>query len=165
MVFIFVMSTDLGNSHNSLGLLVRALHSLTPSFFDSLSIYQIEKMNEALRKLGHLSEYMVLTLFAVRAIQFGRPTLKASAFVGAMLLSVVYALSDELHQRFVGSRSPSMRDVMIDSSGSVICMLGILAWFYFKGVERRLRERIDPNSAFKEPVEDKAELDARHALL
>jgi VanZ family protein len=141
MAFIFVMSTDLGNVKHSQGLLIRVLQSIAPSFLETLSNYQLHRLDYVIRKLGHFSEYMVLTMLAVRAIQFGRPALKVSSLIGALALSVGFALSDELHQRFVLSRSPSMRDVMIDSFGSAVCMLCILAWFSVKGIERRLHNQ------------------------
>ena len=35
------------------------------------------------------------------------------------LLAIIYAATDELHQKFVAGRGPSIRDVMIDSMGAL----------------------------------------------
>lgn len=164
MAFIFAMSTDIGSPQNSQGLLERVLHFLSPSFLKSLSQYQIHRVDYALRKLGHFTEYMVLTLLAVRVLQFGRPKLKLSSFLGAMALSVGFALSDEFHQRFVESRTPSMRDVLIDSAGSAVCMIGILARFWIKGVERRLQDRATAESDLVGQADDVQIDGARQAL-
>lgn len=41
----------------------------------------------------------------------------------SLLVSFLYACSDELHQFFVGGRSASFRDVLIDSTGACIGIL------------------------------------------
>src|SRR5262249_29588180 len=94
-----------------------------------------------IRKMGHLTEYAILTLLAVRAIQFGEPRLKPRAAIGAFFISVLYACSDEFHQRFVPGRTSSPRDIIIDSVGVTLVMLGILLWFVHKSVNRGLWKR------------------------
>lgn len=59
----------------------------------------------------------------------------ASAFV------LLYAVSDEFHQRFVPGRSSEVRDVMIDTTAGVVGV-GIYAL-----VEARLRKRRLDNNA------------------
>jgi VanZ family protein len=70
----------------------------------------------ALRKLGHVSEYLLLTLAWARALG-GRISVAAA-------ISVLYAVSDELHQTFVSGRHGTPVDVVIDSIGiSLACLL------------------------------------------
>jgi len=138
MTFIFFLSTGAGSTENSVGLITRVLGYFSPRLLASLSDYQLYRLDYAVRKLGHLTEYFILTLLAVRAIQFGHPRLKKSAFFGALTLSVLYAISDEFHQRFVGGRSASSKDVLIDIAGIVLCIVFILVWFAVKHLERRL---------------------------
>jgi VanZ family protein len=144
MAVIFFMSTDVGSGQNSAGMLTWILERLAPSYRASLTDYHLAGLNYALRKFGHLSEYAVLTLLAVRAIQFGRPGLKWQAFVGALVLSAGFAATDEIHQAFTASRGPSPRDVLIDCAGATLCMAGILLWFGVKRLERRLWMPMSP---------------------
>ena len=69
-----------------------------------------------LRKCAHVTEYAVLAFLLVRAIGREAP---------ALLLGVLYAASDELHQAFVRGRHASPIDVAIDTVG---LLLGLLAW-------------------------------------
>jgi VanZ family protein len=68
-----------------------------------------------LRKIAHACEYAVLGLLLVRATR--REHL-------AVLIGVLYAATDELHQHFVPGRHATVRDVAIDAAGVV---LGVLA--------------------------------------
>lgn len=138
MAFIFFMSTEIGSTKTSLGLITRVLGFFSPRLLATLSDFQLDRLDYTVRKLAHMAEYMVLTLLAVRAIQFGRPQLKVGTFFGALAISALYAMTDEFHQKFVGGRSASAHDVLIDIAGAVLCMAGILLWFGIKHVERRL---------------------------
>jgi VanZ family protein len=160
MAIIFFMSTDVGNGQNSASMLTWLLERLAPTYRASLNDYHIAGLNYALRKLGHVSEYAILTMLAVRAIQFGRPGLKWQAFVGALCLSAGYAATDEIHQAFSASRGASPRDVLIDCSGAVLCMAGILLWFGVKRVERRLWGGRVPDEGLV--VEERAEVAGVH---
>ena len=67
-----------------------------------------------LRKGAHVTEYAILGLLLVRALGRELP---------AFLVGVAYAISDELHQHFVGGRHSSPIDVAIDSTGVLIGVL------------------------------------------
>ena len=67
-----------------------------------------------LRKCAHASEYAVLALLLYRALARELP---------AFLIGFAYAVSDEVHQAFVGGRHPSPFDVAMDAAG--LC-LGLL---------------------------------------
>ena len=47
---------------------------------------------------------------------------------GAFVLSLLYAISDELHQTFVPGRSGRLTDVGFDSLGALLA-LGLVWWF------------------------------------
>ena len=48
--------------------------------------------------------------------------------LGVALLVLLYAASDEFHQRFVPSRDASLRDVLIDTSGGALGLLILWAF-------------------------------------
>jgi VanZ family protein len=70
----------------------------------------------ALRKVAHAAEYAVLGALLARALGTSWP---------ALLLGVLYAVSDEVHQTFVSGRQGSALDVAIDAVG-VAC--GVVLW-------------------------------------
>src|SRR6476620_11084152 len=68
------------------------------------------------RKCAHVIEYAVLALLlwrALRSVSLLR-TKTLMAFGAALLGSALFAASDEFHQTFVRSRTPSVRDVFLD---------------------------------------------------
>lgn len=94
--------------------LIFALSSI-PSLSTGLGVWDL-----ALRKLAHVGEYAVLGALLLRALSATGP---------ALVLGVMYAVTDEIHQHFVPGRTASALDVVIDAVG---VLLGI-------GVYRRLR--------------------------
>ncbi len=67
-----------------------------------------------LRKLAHMVEFGILTWLVWRAIL---------SFSWSGIISLLYAISDELHQRFVPGREGTLRDVIIDAIGVIIAIL------------------------------------------
>jgi VanZ family protein len=143
MIFIFSMSTGAGSSGHSIRLIGVILQRISPSLLASLSAYQLDALNFGLRKLAHLSEYTALMLLSVRAFQYGRPELRWRSFIGALGLSIFFAMSDELHQILTPGRTPAIRDVLIDSSGAILCFVVLAGYFMLKSLERRLRNKPD----------------------
>jgi VanZ family protein len=75
-----------------------------------------------LRKAAHVTEYAVLGMLLLRALEREAPALAAG---------IAYAATDELHQHFVRGRHAAPVDVAIDAVGVA---LGMLVWL-------RVRER------------------------
>ena len=77
------------------------------------------------RKCAHVTEYAVLALLLWRAfhnVQVLRT--KTLVVFGAVLLGcALFAASDEFHQTFVRSRTPSVRDVLLDVAGALLGLL------------------------------------------
>lgn len=68
------------------------------------------------RKIAHFGEYALLTLLWWRAL---RTKLAVRAAVGvAFAVAVLYAATDELHQRYVDGRVGTPVDVLIDAAGA-----------------------------------------------
>ncbi|MHB8641654.1 MAG: VanZ family protein [Gaiellaceae bacterium] len=81
----------------------------------------------ALRKGAHMTEYAILSVLLVRALERAVP---------AFVLGVLYAASDEFHQTFVRGRHGTPVDVAIDSAGVA---LGLLAWRRYAAVDKSSR--------------------------
>ena len=80
-------------------------------------------------KLVHALVYGVLGALMVRAVSDARWVgVTASATLVAALLSTLYGISDEFHQRFVPGRSPEAFDVMMDAIGASGAAFGVWTW-------------------------------------
>ncbi len=73
-----------------------------------------------LRKLAHVTEYAVLAALLFRAFGGGRAPSRDRLLWLSCALAVLYAVTDELHQRFVPGRTPALADVVIDAAGAVL---------------------------------------------
>jgi VanZ family protein len=81
-------------------------------------------INLLLKKGGHFCVYGVLAFLWWRVLSRGRPR-AWTPLLGALVLTTLYAISDEYHQSFVPGRQPRVVDVVIDASGAAI-VLGIV---------------------------------------
>jgi len=118
---IFVFSTEIFSGSNTGGI----IGSLLQKIFPSMSGEDLDLIHSLVRKLGHFGEFFILAVLIMRALR------KHSNDVGlAIALITLYAISDELHQSVVPSRTASALDVLIDVFGGVCGTL----WF-------RLRNR------------------------
>jgi VanZ family protein len=123
---IFAGSTDIFSTEQTSRYLVPFLRWLHPE----ISISAIATIHFALRKLGHLTEYVVLAALLWRALRSPR-NLRAkmsTLFVGVSVACTIIAVSDEFHQSFVASRTASPHDVLIDVCGA---LMGILLCLMF----------------------------------
>jgi VanZ family protein len=75
-----------------------------------------------LRKLAHVTEYLVLAGLLLRAL---RRSGVASALPVAVAAALAYAAGDEWHQSFVPGRTATPRDVAIDGVG--IALAAVIA--------------------------------------
>ena len=94
-------------------------------------------LNFVVAKLGHLTIFGVLALLLWRALA-GTTRLRHPS-PWALALTVLYAITDELHQAFVPGRNASILDVGIDAAGAMIAIaiVGFVgAWW--------LRRRVRP---------------------
>lgn len=118
MTIIFLGSTDMLSAEHTSRFLVPFLRWLDPQ----ISFATLNAIQFGIRKLGHLTEYAVLAMLLWRALRSGtRWQMKISIlFLVAALACAIFAASDEFHQSFVPSRTPSPRDVMIDICGAFL---------------------------------------------
>lgn len=88
----------------------------------------IDTFHHFIRKGAHFTVYLILGILSLNAFQKSK-LLGSKGIVFALGLCILYAISDEIHQAFVPGRGPSMKDVGIDSLGS---MMGIGIYLLFK---------------------------------
>ena len=137
-VLVSGASSSGGASGNTESLLLQGLRSLSPRFAASLTAWQIEALNYAVRKSAHFVEYAVLMCLTLRAFQFGFQRLRLRSVLASSLAVSLFAAGDEVHQWFVPGRSASAADVLIDVCGAGAGLLACATLFVMKRLERSL---------------------------
>ena len=77
----------------------------------------IENVQTLVRKLAHFSIYTVLGINLMGFVNTYDGLRRKDKVLITILVGVIYAISDELHQMFSGGRTPAIMDVCIDSFG------------------------------------------------
>lgn len=77
------------------------------------------------KKAAHFLAYAFLAWLVQRAWWPG-----AGSWLGALVITAVYALSDEFHQTYVPGRLGSLADIFIDVSGALSALL-VTHWYTY----------------------------------
>ncbi|HEU6448431.1 MAG TPA: VanZ family protein [Verrucomicrobiae bacterium] len=122
MVLIFSFSSDAHSYEHSSRFFEPFLRWLFPHLAQS----QIEIIHHLCRKCCHLGEYAILALLIFRALNRSQnlPPWSWPRVLGALLIVFLYAGTDEFHQVFVPTRTPHFTDVLIDTAGGAVGLLG-----------------------------------------
>lgn len=126
MVMIFMFSFQSGEA--SAGVSV--------SFYDIFIEYTGFDFisHDAFRKLAHFSEFAALGFGFCGTVYFYKTELKV---VVPLILSVLYAVSDEIHQFFVPERACRVFDIFVDSIGS---LCGIAVFCFLIAVFNKIKK-------------------------
>ena len=121
LVVIFIGSTNMMSAEHTSRFIVPFLLWLKPG----MAPQTILVILVFTRKCAHVGEYAILALLMWRALRWGTSApMRMPALYGAVLLGcALFAASDEFHQTFVKSRTPSVRDVLLDIGGSSLGLL------------------------------------------
>jgi len=108
MAFIFTMSsfnsTDSSNQSNF-------LMNIITSF---LNIKNLDMLSFIIRKFAHFIEYLILGILVYNLIK----NYNKKTYI-AIMICILYAISDEFHQMFVPGRSCQIIDIIIDIIGVI----------------------------------------------
>ena len=83
----------------------------------------IEDKTFIVRKSAHFTEYFILGLILILYLQT-KEKLTTKYIILAIIFCVLYATSDEIHQLFVDGRSCKIIDILIDTCGSSLAIIG-----------------------------------------
>lgn len=73
---------------------------------------------------GHFAEYVIFGILCARAIGVSYPEARPkNIFIFGFLFSLIFAFSDEMHQRFVPGRFWAVSDLIADSLGALFGIL------------------------------------------
>lgn len=130
MVYIFSMSCQNATvSNQSSGKVIKTIAKIVIEDFESKPLeYQmnfISSLQFFVRKAAHFLMYFVLgSSVCGFALTFDKMT-KCYKSLLSFAFSVLYAVSDEIHQLFVPGRSGQISDVVLDSCGILFGVLFI----------------------------------------
>jgi len=80
------------------------------------------------KKAIHIVEYGVLAALLWRALAHGKENTRDALTLKVLAGSLLYALSDELHQRLIPGRCGSLTDVGLDAVGVFIALALLRRW-------------------------------------
>ncbi len=86
-----------------------------------MSEQTLQAMHHLIRKTAHAVEYAILGVLIWRVVNsIGRLGALSGwrRFRLALLFAAFYAATDETHQKFVPTREPQVRDVLLDTCGA-----------------------------------------------
>lgn len=120
MCLVFWISTETFSQRNTYALAKAILGFLFPE----ISSREAGLIHELVRKAGHVIEYFILGLLLFRAFR-GSSNISFNwrwSF-SAVIVVVIWAASDEVHQFFVPARAASAVDVGIDAAAGIFAQL------------------------------------------
>lgn len=125
MILIFSLSHQSAVESNKIS------KGITEVFVDGIekvtlnSNFNISSFNHIIRKNAHFFLYLVLGMLVMNAIKISNQYIKRHMLL-TVLICILYAILDELHQLFVPGRGAQIMDVFIDSVGASI---GVLIYY------------------------------------
>ena len=118
---IFYMSNQPGDvSSKQSGLVLKLFQMLGVDLNKELG----ELATFIVRKIAHFTEYFILYLLTVNVMKYYLDIKRAILY--AIIFSIFYACTDEIHQYFIPGRAMAFKDVLIDSSGALVAMIIVI---------------------------------------
>lgn len=133
MIIIFLFSNDpkeetSEKTNNFMAPIIEIIELITGYEKNSNEIELItDECFYLVRKLAHFLEYFILGLLLILALKSDIPN-KEVLYYSAIIICIIYAASDEVHQLFVEGRNGNIKDVIIDSCGSIS---SITCYYYY----------------------------------
>jgi VanZ family protein len=127
LCLLAAFSTDTFSAEHTGSILWRIVHAV----YGRISPHQFATLHFLVRKAAHFTFYGLLSVFAYYSWKATLPSLKNWTFRWCGLaLAFAFAAGslDEFHQRFVPSRTASLRDVMLDTLGACFFQVVIAVW-------------------------------------
>ena len=123
--FIFYLSTSGFGPSFTKWLLMQILSLLHVTVLPQT----FEFLHFCLRKLAHLTEYCIFSLLIYASFLNAEDfEWRARLAVRSIVIAGLYSLTDEYHQSFVVSRTPSLIDCGIDTLGAGLAALMVFVW-------------------------------------
>jgi Predicted integral membrane protein len=119
MVLIFKLSSQTVVQSGKLSgevanINIKAIEKVKPN-----TKFNIVEFNHIVRKNAHFFVYLFLAVLTINALRTGGVR-GYKCIIFALLICILYAISDEVHQIFVPGRGAQVKDVIIDSAGIAV---------------------------------------------
>lgn len=119
MAMIFILSAQTGaDSGNVSGGITEKVLSIFGIHREDMEEAEFIMIEAAVRTMAHFSEYAILGLLCA-AFASTYKIKGRSSVCYATAFSMVYAVTDEVHQIFVPGRGAQVIDVIVDTSGAL----------------------------------------------
>jgi VanZ family protein len=112
-------STDTFSSEHTSVFIIPALRWIFPH----AGAETLELMHTIIRKMAHLTEYFILSIFLMLGLRGQDRGWKLRWAIWAIIIAAGYASFDEFHQSFVPSRTASPWDALLDTTGASIAQI------------------------------------------
>ena len=110
MIIIFIMSSfNSVESSNQSNFIVDIIANI-------FKIENIELLSFIIRKIAHYTEYLILGFLTINMLNKNDISKK---YLISILICLIYAISDEIHQFLIPGRACQIKDILIDSIGSI----------------------------------------------
>ena len=123
LIFYFSSLNGSESTYQSKGFLYNTLGNIIDIFDKNMSDIEkdelINKLDHPIRKIAHGSVYFILAILVCFSLNNYNLDIKKFIII-SFLICFFYSISDEIHQLFVLGRSGEIKDVIIDSIGSLI---------------------------------------------
>lgn len=125
MALIFILSAqNADKSSGTSGSILTAIFNIIYPGFKAMNpadqFIILELYQGIIRKSAHFFLFGILGVLAVNAYKSLRIRKNSLVAVLSFATCVAYAISDEIHQKFVPGRSCEILDILIDSAGSLL---------------------------------------------
>ena len=102
-------SFDATESANQSNFIVNIINNI-------FKIENIELLSFIMRKLAHFTEYLILGFLTINMLDKNDISKK---YLLSILICIIYVTSDEIHQFIIPGRACQIKDILIDSIGSI----------------------------------------------
>ena len=137
MIFCFSAEDAEKSTQTSSSVVENVLDIVLPK--EEITPEVVKKYQFPFRKAAHFGIYMLLGFCLVNAFEITLNKKWYISYPASVVVSFLYALSDEWHQSFTAGRGPSIKDTFIDLSGA---FLGALIYLGFISLYTYLNKKM-----------------------
>ncbi|MBQ9116712.1 MAG: VanZ family protein [Clostridia bacterium] len=105
-----------------------------------------------IRKLAHFCEFGLLGVLFYGAVLITRNSIKRDWLIieGSTIFVLIYAATDEIHQKYVPGRIAALKDFCIDCLGAVTGVVGLVALMWMIELILNKRKKVKEKSSADE---------------
>lgn len=120
MTLIFYLSHQPATESNELSIgITEKITGIVDKAIPNTINTNIRNLNHIIRKYAHFFAYLVLGILTFNGLK-DSGIAGGRGFILALIICILYAISDEIHQLFIPGRSGQVTDVVIDGMGSLV---------------------------------------------